>query len=321
MHPVLLLLGMMGAAHHAAKAEKTEEARLKRVVRRVLYHNGRLSDYEDPYLGGVFAPNGNSASSDAVPSYQHFGRWDGEEFQRTLRYKWPEAMRSEGLSRLYTWVSRNRFKGTITGAAWAPDMADKVAKAYPPKRIIYGNMHFLPDFRIGQCGREFLVAIIDCESDAQVKQLTDAFGPVHPFAEPPGEPHDMRPFKSGVIMTNLMEENGLHGFVDLRTMAVTFCAKGEMRARAAAGKVRGVDANPAWASAELSDADLFTLLALRGVLAFSQEGERMSFVHKNGVLNCAVLTPAHEAVMRRFAAKWSYAFAKMSLIPALDPVG
>lgn len=180
MHPLLLLLGMIGAQHAQGKAELAEDKRQARVARRVLYHNGVLSDYADPHLRGVFMANGNSAHSEEIATYQLHGRWDGEEFIRSLRYAWPDCMTRHGLSDLFAWVKDSGFEGTILSAGWLPDTRQDLPAIYPPRRRIYGNRYFPEALRTGDEGRERMVAIIDCESQAQVLELTQRFGRIWP---------------------------------------------------------------------------------------------------------------------------------------------
>ncbi len=321
MHPLLMVLGLLAYGHHAKKTQDAETARLSRVVRRVLYCNGTLSDYDAPDLRGVFEANMNSRSSDAIPSFYYHGRWDIEDFTRQRAYPWPEAMHENGLVRLHDWAKAAEFKGLIRSAAWLPDRLPDLVPEYPPKRMTYGNTHMHTDLRIRQCGREFMVAIIDCESHSQVQQLKRAFGPIHARQDPPGIPHDLRPFEVTVFMADFHDEEGCHGFVNLDTMKVTFCTKTRMRETLEEGRVKGVPEGAAWVQEAPSDADLFRAAAERGFVAFSQETcGGMSLAKKdNGNLHCVALNAHQEAVMRRFATWMQFTYANMDL--DLSPEG
>lgn len=315
MHPLLMVLGLLAYGREAKRSEDAEAARLSRVVRRVLYCNGTLSDYNATDLRGIFESNMNSRSSDAVPSFYYHGRWDVESFTRQRAYPWPDAMHESGLVRLHDWVKAEKFTGLIRSAAWLPDCLPELVPEYPPRRMNYGNTRMCTALRIGHCGRELMVGIIDCESHLQVQQLEQAFGPVHARQDPPGAPHDLRPFMVTVFMADFYEKEGCHGFVNMDTMKVTFCTRTRMRETLEEGLVNGVAEGAAWVQAASNDADLVRAAAERGFVAFRQENkEGMSLAKEdNGSLLCAALNPHQEAVMRRFATWMQFTYAHMGL--------
>ncbi|MFG6083747.1 hypothetical protein ACEUZ9_005472 [Paracoccus litorisediminis] len=193
METIFTLLALGLAQRDLIQRRQVERDRHARIVARFLLWRGYLLDLDEDLARGVVSPNMNSAQSENVPSFYLFTSFDvlRRDSNLWVLHEAREVMSREGLSEIMDWQAENLPHLRAELALWLPEYGSRLTRAVrngvgdmqpaprEPREIIWNNPHGnkqVPHLSPEEFPDQRLVALIDCESLADVKAVQQKFG-------------------------------------------------------------------------------------------------------------------------------------------------